>query len=676
MGYRILGRIFGVLVAIFALCLMLSPYRAEAFSGYGSGTNSAPYQIETCAQLQSIQSNLSAEYILVGDIDCSGVTFTPIGPVGSPFTGVLNGQNFTISNLVITGRSDWTALFASTTGATIKNLHLASSTFSSSDAAAGLVVYATDTTVTAISVESTINSGSWGAGLVTVGHGSTSISKSEYNGTVTAVAYAAGLMSVAYDTISISDSRVRGTMNTDIYPGSIIGGMAFGNTATVSRVYSTATINANGVYIGGAFGTIGGAPTLTDIFYAGVMNVGSSTYHGALAGTTDGDETWVRAYYDAATCGSCTDGGIGTATLEPGIEEVAGDPGYFKGNSTNEPLDHFNFSSVWATVASGYPILIAGTAPVVPSVPANFTATKVGDSVLLTWGAPVTAGSGTRFDYRLQYKTNTDSDWTTYTHTANPNLTSVTLATLTPSKTYSFRLQALNSIVYGTQSTLANAATIVGGVVTGLPSGLALKEANTDADLTTSDSTGTVTAKLVDTSTGLTLSTFTIDLSTNRVLSGITGSVDQTTGKTVITGISSVAGAAATHTLYVPKLANQTQFRVCPNAATLSEVTTDCTAGINYSEGDANVTVVTVGSQSYWVIAGMTGTGGVGITKAVAATTVTASPSPSSTSSTANTGATQTLAETGDSLGAWQTIALLVMAIGFSGLIYTRRAKM
>ena len=64
---------------------------AQVFFSRGSGTESDPYRIYNVAQLQDINENHSAHYILVNDIDASetrlwngGKGFLPIGELISP----------------------------------------------------------------------------------------------------------------------------------------------------------------------------------------------------------------------------------------------------------------------------------------------------------------------------------------------------------------------------------------------------------------------------------------------------------------------------------------------------------------------------------------------------------------------------------------------------------------
>jgi len=68
----------------------------------GDGTEENPFCITSAEQLQNIAGNLSAHYILKNDIDCSTVeNWTPIGSEYNPFTGCLDGSDYTISNLSI-----------------------------------------------------------------------------------------------------------------------------------------------------------------------------------------------------------------------------------------------------------------------------------------------------------------------------------------------------------------------------------------------------------------------------------------------------------------------------------------------------------------------------------------------------------------------------------------------
>ncbi len=107
----------------FLAFLMFISVSSFSFFAYAEGTGSEdnPYRISTAQQLQDINNNLTASYILVNDIDLSGMDFEPIGnaEVGT-FQGVFDGDGYTISNLdVYAGK--YAGLFGCNEG-TIKNI--------------------------------------------------------------------------------------------------------------------------------------------------------------------------------------------------------------------------------------------------------------------------------------------------------------------------------------------------------------------------------------------------------------------------------------------------------------------------------------------------------------------------------------------------------------------------
>lgn len=89
----------------------------------GVGTEENPYWIETADQLQNINEDVTAHYVLKANIDLGNVDFTPIGNATSgAFSGSFDGNGFTISNLsVFSGK--YAGLFGCNEG-TIKNVKL------------------------------------------------------------------------------------------------------------------------------------------------------------------------------------------------------------------------------------------------------------------------------------------------------------------------------------------------------------------------------------------------------------------------------------------------------------------------------------------------------------------------------------------------------------------------
>lgn len=96
----------------------------------GEGTESDPYVINTLEELKNFRDNVnngnnySNKYVELGDnINLAGEAWTPIGTTESPFNGNFNGNNKTISNLVVNGgSSDDQGFFGRTNDGTIGNL--------------------------------------------------------------------------------------------------------------------------------------------------------------------------------------------------------------------------------------------------------------------------------------------------------------------------------------------------------------------------------------------------------------------------------------------------------------------------------------------------------------------------------------------------------------------------
>ena len=81
--------------------------------------------INSCGQLQNIDSDMSANYILGTDISCYGFDFRPIGSPIRNFRGSLDGRGFSIKGLTINKpTSDYVALFSSSSnGANFSNIN-------------------------------------------------------------------------------------------------------------------------------------------------------------------------------------------------------------------------------------------------------------------------------------------------------------------------------------------------------------------------------------------------------------------------------------------------------------------------------------------------------------------------------------------------------------------------
>lgn len=111
----------------------------------GDGTKENPFVIRTKEELQAVNEDLSAYYILGANIDLTDFTFTPIGNSQTPFTGNIDGTGYTISNLKVEDEEkDNIGLFSCNNG-TISNITLENVTIKGKSNVGGLVGYNTGT---------------------------------------------------------------------------------------------------------------------------------------------------------------------------------------------------------------------------------------------------------------------------------------------------------------------------------------------------------------------------------------------------------------------------------------------------------------------------------------------------------------------------------------------------
>ncbi len=111
--------------------------------------NKEQYSLRTAKDIQGIQHDLSGDYTLMNDIDMMGIDFMPIaydtnassGHQGRKFSGSINGNGYTISNLTITYDNRYIGFISyGDTNAELNNIALSSINIISAEAySAGLV---------------------------------------------------------------------------------------------------------------------------------------------------------------------------------------------------------------------------------------------------------------------------------------------------------------------------------------------------------------------------------------------------------------------------------------------------------------------------------------------------------------------------------------------------------
>jgi hypothetical protein len=267
------------------------------FAG-GDGSVSDPYQITDLSGLQAINNDLTANYILMNDIDLDGIVFTdavvaPLpntpavsGSWANPFSGTFDGNGKVISNLAIQKtNTDVVSMFGDVAaGALVKNLGLEN-------------------------VDIAVDNGSFIAAIAS-GCG--------------------GTVENCYATGSISGYRKVGGIVAEIYGDGL-----------VKNCYVDMQLTATNEIVGGiAADTLDNA--VIENCYASVTLTG--TISGAVAGRADGNAQAIESFYNSDLAASTALGeGKTTSQLQNPQTFINAD---------------WNFVSDWKQINGQYPVLM------------------------------------------------------------------------------------------------------------------------------------------------------------------------------------------------------------------------------------------------------------------------------------------------------------------------------
>ena len=319
----------------------------------GDGTATNPYEISNVYELQAVQEDVDANYIVVNNIDASVTQewnnssgFIPI----ETFSGELDGQMYSIKNITINRTSmDDVGLIRYLDG-TIQNIRLNTvRVYGNSDIGtiagtveSGMISNADVSGVVKSNNEETFSGTSLG-GITGRIEQSGTIGNTSFNGTVNAsTSNAVNTGGIAgFSNGSITNSVASGTVSGVEIVGGIVG--ISDTNGMISNVSYTGKVDATGYDIGGIAGrndgiikngTVSASLSGTDII-GGITGYASST--GEISTSRYSGNITATGYDIAGIAGY--NGGIITKSVSKGnisgTEIIGGVAGYNSGNITD-----------------------------------------------------------------------------------------------------------------------------------------------------------------------------------------------------------------------------------------------------------------------------------------------------------------------------------------------------
>jgi len=311
---------------------------AAVFSG-GDGTPESPYEITNCTELQAMNENLTANYVLMNDINCSdtktwnsGAGFVPIGDFQHAFTGIFDGQNHTINGLFINRPDDagieGVGLFSYLKdGAVIRNVGLININITGAAYTGGLLSYGeTGFSVSNCYVTGTVK-GVW------------------VNGQALGAVAVGGLIGQSQDG-SVTNCYANVNVSSD---WDMIGGLIGLNDGYLSNCYATGSVIGNR-QIGGLTGSLGENYNVTNSFATGTVTGNSDV--GGLIGTLSSGSVIINSFWNNNTNNpdDCYSGG------NDGCTAIQDNQSYFY-SSLNPPMSSWDFTNIWKENSNDYPSL-------------------------------------------------------------------------------------------------------------------------------------------------------------------------------------------------------------------------------------------------------------------------------------------------------------------------------
>lgn len=253
------------------------------FAG-GSGTTDDPYQIATCQHLQHMNTNLTAQYVLVADISCSGHDFEPIGSSSMRFTGSLNGAGHSIASISVNAPSaNFVGLFGYVDAAEIYNFEVTGLTITGFNDV-GFIGRADNSDIFGVHISGVISGSEKVGGLVGLSSRS-EIERSSFSGRVTGQYGRIGGIIGQLDSSVIRNVYTMSNVSGQSYVGGLIGSITSASSfSELMNAYSVGAVSGGNGAIGVlSFGSV--SNTFWDVTVSGIGSSGSNNF-GATGKTT------------------------------------------------------------------------------------------------------------------------------------------------------------------------------------------------------------------------------------------------------------------------------------------------------------------------------------------------------------------------------------------------------
>jgi len=225
--------------------------------------------LSTCTQLQNISNNLTKDYFLINDINCSETItwnnksgFEPIGASSNPFEGKLEGFGFEISDLYINrpGTND-VGLFSYISNTAIINKVGLTNVNITGDSTLGSLIANNLGAIDNCYSTGSVNGNERSGGLI--GSNLGTISNSYSTASVSSsISSAGGLVGTSKGTSIITTSYATGNVNGILDVGGFIGM----NSGNITDCYATGNVTGFST-MGGFAGSNAGGEIISNSFY-------------------------------------------------------------------------------------------------------------------------------------------------------------------------------------------------------------------------------------------------------------------------------------------------------------------------------------------------------------------------------------------------------------------------